>query len=135
MTWSITTLEEWNPIAEWILENKKHAVIQLKGEMGAGKTSFTAVLLQKMNAKDEVSSPTYAIVNEYDTERGSVYHFDLYRLKDISELEALGFYEYLDSGNLCIIEWAELFPEAFEGTDYHALEIVEIDGKRNISFS
>ena len=135
MTWSITTLKEWNPIAAWILENKKHNVIQLKGEMGVGKTSFTAVLLEKMNAKDEVSSPTYAIVNEYDTEKGNVYHFDLYRLKDISELEALGFYEYLDSGNLCVIEWAELFLEAFEGIDFHLLEIEEESGKRRVSFS
>jgi tRNA threonylcarbamoyladenosine biosynthesis protein TsaE len=78
----------------------------LDGEMGAGKTTFTRFLLTALETKDEVNSPTFGLVHQYETtQMGTVYHFDLYRIKGPYELEAIGFQEYLDSGHLCLIEW------------------------------
>ena len=79
------------------------------GGMGAGKTTFIkAVCQQRGVTEDMVSSPTFAIVNEYEGSSGSIYHFDFYRIRQISEAVNMGFDDYLYSGNLCFIEWPEL---------------------------
>ena len=79
------------------------------GGMGAGKTTFMKAVCQRMGVtEDMVSSPTFAIVNEYEGSRGSIYHFDFYRIRQISEAVNMGFDDYLYSGNLCFIEWPEL---------------------------
>jgi len=79
------------------------------GGMGAGKTTFIKAVCQQMGVtEDMVSSPTFAIVNEYEGSRGSIYHFDFYRIRQISEAVNMGFDDYLYSGNLCFIEWPEL---------------------------
>lgn len=134
MYWKINNLEAWNPIAEHILHHRKYSILRVDGEMGAGKTTFIACLLGMMGSDDAISSPTYSLVNEYHTLQGKVYHFDLYRLKDYRELEELGFEEYLDDDALCVIEWGDSFPDAFEGRDFHTLCIEECDGERTVSF-
>ena len=79
------------------------------GGMGAGKTTFIKAVCQQMGVtEDMVSSPTFAIVNEYEGSSGSIYHFDFYRIRQISEAINMGFDDYLYSGNLCFIEWPEL---------------------------
>ena len=79
------------------------------GGMGAGKTTFIKAVCQQMGVtEDMVSSPTFAIVNEYEGSSGSIYHFDFYRIRQISEAVNMGFDDYLYSGNLCFIEWPEL---------------------------
>lgn len=79
------------------------------GGMGAGKTTFIKAVCQQMGVtEDMVSSPTFAIVNEYEGSRGSIYHFDFYRIRQVSEAVNMGFDDYLFSGNLCFIEWPEL---------------------------
>ena len=93
-------------------------VIAFYGSMGAGKTTLIKNLCHKMGVTDEVNSPTFAIVNEYVTEEGeSVYHFDFYRIKKLEEAYDIGFENYFDSGNLCLIEWPEmiepLLPEKY----------------------
>ena len=88
-----------------------HRVFAFDGQMGAGKTTFIKKLCEEMGTVDVVNSPTFAIVNVYDVEqpyRGEVYHFDCYRLKDISEAIDFGAEEYLYSGNYCFIEWPEM---------------------------
>lgn len=80
-------------------------VFAFNGEMGSGKTTFIKELSKILGSKDDLSSPTYSIVNEYNSLEGKIYHFDLYRLKNTEELLDLGFEEYLDSGNYCFIEW------------------------------
>ncbi len=83
-------------------------VIALYGSMGVGKTTFTKALCKILGVIDIVNSPTFAIINEYLCENGSpVYHFDFYRIETISEALDIGFDEYLDSGEYCIIEWSE----------------------------
>lgn len=81
------------------------------GDMGAGKTTFIKVLCNELGVTDVVSSPTYSIVNEYVSPKGSVYHFDFYRIKNIQEAYDLGYEEYFYSGGICLIEWPELVAE------------------------
>ncbi|MBE7175660.1 MAG: tRNA (adenosine(37)-N6)-threonylcarbamoyltransferase complex ATPase subunit type 1 TsaE [Mucilaginibacter polytrichastri] len=77
-------------------------------EMGSGKTTLIRALCAVLGVEGEVSSPTFSIVNPYPLPSGTIYHFDLYRLKNENELRDIGFEEYLDSGALCLIEWPQL---------------------------
>ncbi|WP_235298828.1 tRNA (adenosine(37)-N6)-threonylcarbamoyltransferase complex ATPase subunit type 1 TsaE [Portibacter marinus] len=104
--YTIRTLSELDSLSSIILsELGDKSIIILKGDLGTGKTTLAQKIVAAMGVADKVSSPTFSIVNEYS---GPVYHFDLYRLKSIEELEEIGFFEYLDSGALCLIEWPEL---------------------------
>lgn len=93
----------------FLKEISGHKVIAFYAPMGAGKTTFTTAICQNLGVnEDAVSSPTFSIVNEYKTSDGSsIYHFDFYRINNIAEAFDIGFYDYIDSGNLCIIEWPE----------------------------
>ena len=82
-------------------------IIILSGDLGAGKTKFTQGILKYFNLENEISSPTFTIVNEYQTTKFPIYHFDVYRLADIEEFYAIGGEEYFSKG-ICIIEWGEL---------------------------
>ena len=86
-------------------------VVVLSGELGAGKTKFTEGFLKFFGLDDEISSPTFSIVNEYKKDNLNIYHFDVYRLEDVDEFYAIGGEEYFSSG-ICIIEWGELIEEA-----------------------
>lgn len=79
-------------------------IVLLKGEMGAGKTVFCKGVARGLGIKDEVLSPTYAYMNEYD---GKLYHFDCYRLKNGAQAEALGLCDYFYADGVCLIEWSE----------------------------
>jgi len=106
---------------EYSLENISSAVNQLleainhgpkiwlfRGEMGAGKTTLVKEIGQQLKIKSLVQSPTFSLVNPYETESGEIiYHFDLYRLENVHEAIDIGIEEYLDSGHLCFIEWPE----------------------------
>lgn len=81
------------------------------GDMGAGKTTFIKSFCRALGVTDVVSSPTYSIVNEYESVRGPVYHFDFYRIKDIQEAYDLGYEEYFYGGGICLIEWPERVTE------------------------
>lgn len=83
-------------------------VFAFDGPMGAGKTTFIKQLCEELGTEDIVNSPTFAIVNVYDTKEGEVYHFDCYRLKDIREAVDFGAEEYFYSGNYCFIEWPDI---------------------------
>ena len=91
----------------------------LTGELGAGKTKFTEGFLSYYNLQDEISSPTFNIVNEYKTPFSTIYHFDVYRLFDIDEFYAIGGEEYFDKG-ICLIEWGEQIEDALP------LELIKI---------
>lgn len=83
-------------------------VFAFEAEMGAGKTTFIKALCKALGSKDNFSSPTYSIVNEYSTPTKKLYHFDLYRLKSAEELLDIGFEEYVDGKHYCFIEWPGL---------------------------
>ena len=127
-------LEDWQRVIDNILPQLKYNILLLNGDLGAGKTTFTKFLLARLGSSDEVSSPTYSIVNEYDTENGKVYHFDLYRMSSIEEVYDIGIEEYLYNGFLNIVEWVDVYlPELYD-TPYHQLNIEEKEGKRYVKF-
>ena len=85
-------------------------IVVLTGELGAGKTKFVEGFLSYFNLQDEISSPTFNIVNEYNTSINTIYHFDVYRLEDIDEFYAIGGEEYFEKG-ICLIEWGEIIQD------------------------
>lgn len=122
--------------AEFIERTKGHALIAFYAPMGAGKTTFTTAICKQLGIEeDAISSPTFAIVNEYKDRLGSsVFHFDFYRLRSNAEALDIGLYEYLDSGCLCLMEWPEniedLLPEETLKVQIAVLE----DGTREITW-
>ena len=88
----------------------KKDIIILTGELGAGKTKFVEGFLSYFNLQDEISSPTFNIVNEYNTPNNTIYHFDVYRLEDSEEFYAIGGEEYFEKG-ICLIEWGEIIQD------------------------
>lgn len=131
MEFKINKLEDWQMVIDEILPQLQHNILLLKGNLGAGKTTFSQFLLKNLDSQDEVSSPTYAIVNEYDTPKGNVFHFDLYRMKSEDEVEDIGIHEYLDNAFLCIIEWPEIYEEELAHFPHHEMSI-ENDGEYRI---
>ena len=101
------TLEYGKKLASLL---KKGDIVVLCGELGAGKTKFVQGFLQHFNLQDEISSPTFNIVNEYIFENTNIYHFDVYRLEDSDEFYAIGGEEYFEKG-ICLIEWGELIED------------------------
>jgi len=110
-------------------------VFAFHGKMGAGKTTFIKALCQALGVEDTVTSPTFAIVNEYRTLAGSpVFHFDFYRIKKVSEAYDMGCEEYFYSGYPCFIEWPELVEEVLpEDTVTVTVEALP-DGQRRLCF-
>lgn len=105
----ISSLHELPLAAEAIIGHlKTHPVVAFHGPMGAGKTTLIAEILRRLGSSDEVSSPTFALVNEYLTAANDpVYHFDFYRIDTPAEALDMGVMEYLDSGSVCLLEWPE----------------------------
>ena len=104
-------------------------VIVLTGDLGSGKTKFTEGFLSFFGLEDEISSPTFTIVNEYSKNDINIYHFDVYRLEDSSEFYAIGGEEYFDKG-ICIIEWGELIEDALP-KKYIKIEFTRSDDDEN----
>lgn len=90
---------------------EKQDVIVLTGDLGSGKTKFTEGILTYFGLENEISSPTFTIVNEYQKDNINIYHFDVYRLEDSSEFYEIGGEEYFENG-ICLIEWGELIEDA-----------------------
>jgi tRNA threonylcarbamoyladenosine biosynthesis protein TsaE len=98
-----------------VKEKIKTNIVLISGEMGVGKTTLIKEILLSMKVMVNVSSPTFSIINEYITGQNKiVYHMDLYRIKNISEIEGIGLFEYLESGNLCIIEWGDMIEKIID---------------------
>jgi tRNA threonylcarbamoyladenosine biosynthesis protein TsaE len=94
--------------AEFSKNLKGGSVIALSGELGSGKTQFIKGICKGLGVKEIVNSPTFIIVNEYNTGSFKIFHFDLYRIKSADEVINIGLYDYLDSGGIMLIEWPEL---------------------------
>ena len=110
MFWIVDKEDELEPVAQQILEkypNKR--VFTFSGNLGVGKTAFIKYLCRVLGVKEQTSSPTFALVNEYSrANKLKIYHFDMYRVKNVQEAHDIGIEEYLDSGNYCFIEWPEM---------------------------
>ena len=132
----IESLERIHEAAREFIDKKGAAtVFAFYGKMGAGKTTFIKAVCEELGVEDVITSPTFAIVNEYTDREGSpVYHFDFYRIKKLEEVYDMGYEDYFDSGNLCFLEWPELIDELLP-TDATKVTIVEQeDGSRLVEF-
>ncbi|WP_131538276.1 tRNA (adenosine(37)-N6)-threonylcarbamoyltransferase complex ATPase subunit type 1 TsaE [Pedobacter nototheniae] len=136
MKLEVKSLADLPNVANQLLDfagNQK--VFIFEGDMGAGKTTFIKVFCETLGVKDVVSSPTYSIVNEYESVNGPVYHFDFYRIKDIQEAYDLGYEEYFYGNGICLIEWPERVEELLPD-HFIEVEITIIDeSQRTITFS
>lgn len=110
-------------------------VVALLAPMGTGKTTFISALCKLLGVEDTITSPTFAIVNEYYSTRleEPIYHFDFYRLRDLDEARAIGVEDYLYSGHLCLLEWPELI-EPLLPDDTVVVRLEELpDGSRRLT--
>ena len=119
-------LPEIATVANTILKSLTHKVVVFKGGMGLGKTTLIKALAQALGSTDNVSSPTFGLVNPYEGTDCRIYHFDFYRIKNEQEAFDIGFEEYLYSGDWCFIEWAERVAH-YLPDQYTTLEIVYVD--------
>jgi tRNA threonylcarbamoyladenosine biosynthesis protein TsaE len=112
MKLQVNSLEELPLAAKKILdESNSEKIFVFKGEMGSGKTTLIKELCLQIGVKSAMSSPTFSLINEYETNNGEVvYHFDFYRLEDEQEAFDYGYEDYFFSGNYCFIEWPEKIP-------------------------
>ena len=114
-------------------------IVVLTGDLGSGKTKFVQGVLRNFGLEDEISSPTFTIVNEYNSNQINIYHFDVYRLADIDEFYAMGGDEYFSKG-ICLIEWGEIIEEILpkpytkiffrksnDNEDYREIEVKKIE--------
>ncbi|MBE6343351.1 MAG: tRNA (adenosine(37)-N6)-threonylcarbamoyltransferase complex ATPase subunit type 1 TsaE [Lentimicrobiaceae bacterium] len=119
VTFEINNIEELSKVSELLIDWRDYSnIVAFYGNMGAGKTTLIKNLCAKLGVQDEVNSPTFALVNEYQTENlDSVFHFDFYRIKSLEEVFDIGYEDYFYGGNLCLLEWPELIdplmPEHF----------------------
>ena len=108
-TLEINSLSDLDEVADEILSSLgERSVVLFRGEMGAGKTTLISRIAARMGVEDSVTSPTFALVNQYEGRGGRrIYHFDFYRIDRIEEVYDLGYEEYFYSGDLCLVEWPE----------------------------
>ncbi len=121
---------------EFLSQTEGHNILAFYAPMGAGKTTFTTAICRKLGVReDAVSSPTFAIVNEYRTGSGEpMYHFDFYRITKTEEALDIGFYDYVDSGRLCIMEWPENIGEILPEETLRVHIVVNPDESRTVSW-
>ena len=133
MQFTLKSPNDWQEVIFTILPQLKHHILLLKGNLGAGKTTFTQYFVKELGSDDEVSSPTYTIVNEYNSPKGKIFHFDLYRMKNAAEVFDIGIEEYLEDGYFSILEWPEVFENEF-WQEVHELSIEKVDDTRIVNF-
>jgi tRNA threonylcarbamoyladenosine biosynthesis protein TsaE len=129
----ISSLNEINHIAGKFLEAYPgERIFAFYGQMGAGKTTFIKALCERLHVVDYVTSPTFALVNEYQTDdSGPVFHIDFYRIKNLQEAFDIGYEEYFSSGEYCFVEWPELIETLLPPATVKIL-IRETDDKKRI---
>lgn len=112
-----------------------HTVFAFYGKMGAGKTTFIKAVCESLQVSDVITSPTFAIVNEYRSDTGElIYHFDFYRIKKLEEVYDMGYEDYFYSGALCFIEWPELVEDLLPPGTVKIIIEEQPDGSRKLSW-
>ncbi|MGM9732228.1 MAG: tRNA (adenosine(37)-N6)-threonylcarbamoyltransferase complex ATPase subunit type 1 TsaE [Prevotella sp.] len=133
---TINGLDTIRSAARQFIENiGSSRVFAFYGKMGAGKTTFVKALCEELGCDDVITSPTFAIVNEYtDGEQQPLYHFDFYRIKKLEEVYDMGYEEYFYSGALCLIEWPELIEDVLPDDTVRVTIEEQADGSRLLTF-
>ena len=124
---------------EFIAQIGNHRVLAFYGKMGAGKTTFIKAVCEELGVEDVITSPTFAIVNEYSSPLtvnqlplSSIYHFDFYRIKKLEEVYDMGYEDYFYSGSLCFIEWPELIEPLLPDDAVRVTIAEQPDGTRTV---
>lgn len=127
-------LNQIDAIAESLVATFEHNIILLKGDLGAGKTTLVNAIAKQLGSNEEVSSPTFGIVNELNIANTTAFHMDLYRVENSDELQQFGFDEYLHNGDYCFIEWPEIAMTSIT-QPHHTIKLKHLeDSTRKISF-
>ena len=127
-------LQELEVAVDYILSNTKSKTLLFYGEMGAGKTTLIKELVKALGVKDTASSPTFSLVNHYESMQGPVYHFDFYRIEDDTEALDMGLEDYLDSGSWNLIEWPEKIENLLGDNPQKLLIQIESIDTRKLKF-
>ncbi|WP_219011364.1 tRNA (adenosine(37)-N6)-threonylcarbamoyltransferase complex ATPase subunit type 1 TsaE [Aquimarina litoralis] len=127
------TLEELSETAQKIIENATHKTLLFDAEMGVGKTTLIKEICRQLGVTDNISSPTYSLVNEYQGTEDTIYHFDFYRIKEEEEAYDIGFEEYLDTKSWIFIEWPEKIGNLLPIDSVKIKIGLQNDGKRVLS--
>lgn len=134
---TIKSLDTIREAAKTFVKNMGNGhVFAFYGKMGAGKTTFIKAICEELGVEDVISSPTFAIVNEYRsaTTNELIYHFDFYRIKKLDEVYDMGYEDYFYSGALCFLEWPELIEDILPGDAVKVTITQQEDGSRIVEF-
>ncbi|AVR46180.1 tRNA (adenosine(37)-N6)-threonylcarbamoyltransferase complex ATPase subunit type 1 TsaE [Christiangramia fulva] len=127
-------LQELDVAVDYILSNTKSKTLLFYGEMGAGKTTLIKELVKALGVHDVASSPTFSLVNHYESDEGSVYHFDFYRIEDETEALDIGLEDYLESDAWNLIEWPEKVANLLGDNPQKLLIEVDSENTRKLKF-
>ena len=119
---------------EFIQNIGERKVFAFYGKMGAGKTTFVKAICEELGVEDVITSPTFAIVNEYEAHDQSIFHFDFYRIKRLEEVYDMGYEDYFYSGALCFIEWPELIEDLLPEDAVKVTITENTDGTRTVTY-
>ena len=121
---------------EFVANMGQASVFAFYGKMGAGKTTFVKAICEELGVEDVITSPTFAIVNEYQSTKtgGPIYHFDFYRIKKLDEIYDMGYEDYFYSGAPCFLEWPELIEEILPNDAVKVTITEQEDGTRIVEF-
>lgn len=133
----IFSLEEIDEAAAFFLKKtKRFRIYAFSGELGAGKTTFISAICRQLGVQEIVSSPTFSIIQQYDSNDGKIiYHMDLYRLKNAEEAENAGVEDCIFSDETCLVEWPENASEIFPEKTVKCVLSIIADGKRKLVFT
>ena len=132
----ITSINTIDKIAkEFISYMGENKIFAFYGEMGVGKTTFIKQICKELGTNDEITSPTFSLVNEYKiTNNKLIYHFDFYRIENPEEALDFGIYEYFDSGSICLLEWPEMIEDLLPDNIIKIRMLLNDDNSRDLYF-
>ena len=132
----VYNLDNINKASKLVIDNIKTTVVRIDGKIGAGKTKIISNICMQLGVKEVITSPTFSLINTYQSTNGPIYHFDFYRLQNSNEALDIGIEEYLESGNVCFLEWAEKIENHLPlNYDHYILKVLNDNTRRIFSLN